>query len=78
MDLLMLFFIAAGMIGFGLLAGATRPRDDMRSRSRWESTFHAESHKQVHTDATGVLMCRRCGTSASELAGRCPSCGASL
>jgi rubrerythrin len=78
MDLLMLFFIAAGMIGFGLLAGAARPRDEMRNRGRWESTFHAESHKEVHTDATGVVMCRRCGASASEVLGRCPSCGAGL
>jgi rubrerythrin len=78
MDLLMLFFIAAGMIAFGLLAGAAPPRDEMRNRGRWESTFYAEAHKEVHTDATGVLLCRRCGASASEKAGRCPSCGASL
>jgi ribosomal protein L40E len=74
----MLFVIAAAMIGFGLLGGAVRSRDELRSRSRWESTFHAEAHKEVHTDATGVVMCRRCGASASERAGRCPSCGAGL
>lgn len=78
MDLLMLLFIAAGMVGFGLLAGASRPRDEVRNRGRWESTFYAETHKEVRTDATGVLMCRRCGASGSERAGRCPSCGASL
>lgn len=75
---LMLLFIATGMVGFGLLAGAPRPRDEMRNRRRWESTFQAESHKEVQTDATGVLMCRRCGASGSERAGRCPSCGAGL
>ena len=32
----------------------------------------------LQTDATGVLMCRRCGASASERSGRCPSCGAGL
>ena len=77
MDLLMLALIVAGLIGFGMLAGAGRPRDE-RLRRRWESSFYEESHREVHTDATGVLMCRRCGTSASERAGRCPSCGAVL
>jgi rubrerythrin len=78
MDLLVLLFIAAVMVAFGLLAGATRPREEMRSRGRWESAFYAEAHKEVHTDATGVVMCRRCGASASERDGRCPSCGAGL
>jgi rubrerythrin len=73
----MLAFIVAGLVGFGLLAGAVRPRDD-RMQRRWESSFYTETHRQVDTDATGVLMCRRCGTSASERAGRCPSCGAVL
>jgi ribosomal protein L40E len=78
MDLAVLFLIAIGMVGFGLLAGAARPRDEYRNRRRWESSFHAETHREVHTDATGVLMCRRCGASGSERAGRCPSCGAVL
>jgi ribosomal protein L40E len=78
MDLVMLFLIAVGMVGFGLLAGVARPRDELRNRRRWESAFYAESHREVHSDATGVLMCRRCGASASERAGRCPSCGAGL
>jgi rubrerythrin len=78
MDPLLLLFIVVGLVGFGLLAGAARPREDMRHRRRWESTFYAESHKKVQTDATGVVMCRRCGVSGSERAGRCPSCGAGL
>ena len=78
MDPLLVFFTFVGLIGFGLLAGAGRPRDDIRNRRRWESTFNAESHREVHTDATGLLMCRHCGASASERAGRCPSCGATL
>jgi len=77
MDPVIFVFIVAGIVGFGLLAGAGRSRDE-RTRSRWESAFYAESHKQVDTDATGVLMCRRCGASGSERAGRCPSCGAPL
>jgi rubrerythrin len=78
MDPVMFIFIVVGLLAFGLVAGAARPREELRNSRRWESTFYAESHKQVHTDATGVLMCRRCGASASERAGRCPSCGAVL
>jgi ribosomal protein L40E len=78
MDPLMLIFILVGLLGFGLVAGAGRPRDEMRNRRRWESAFYAESHKEIQTDATGVLMCRKCGASGSERAGRCPSCGAGL
>ena len=78
MDPLILLFIFVGLLGFGLLAGAGRPRDELRNRRRWESTFYAESHKEVQTDATGVLMCRQCGALGSERAGRCPSCGAGL
>jgi ribosomal protein L40E len=78
MDPLMLLFILVALAGFGLLAGAGRPREDMRSRRRWESAFYAESHNEVRTDATGVLTCRKCGASGSERAGRCPSCGAGL
>jgi ribosomal protein L40E len=78
MDPLMFILIIVGLLGFGLVAGAGRPRDELRNRRRWESAFYAESHGEVHTDATGVLTCRRCGASASERAGRCPSCGAGL
>jgi len=75
MDLLTLVLIVIAVVGLGLLAGAGRPRDETRHRDRWESAFYAESHREVHTDATGVLMCRRCGASAPERAGRCPACG---
>jgi ribosomal protein L40E len=78
MDPLMVVLIVVGLVGFGLVVGAGRPRDDLRNHRRWESAFYADSHKEVHTDATGVLMCRRCGASGSERAGRCPSCGAGL
>jgi rubrerythrin len=77
-DLAMFALLVVGIVGLGLLAGSARSRDDQRLRSRWESAFRAESHRQVETDATGMLMCRRCGASASERAGRCPSCGAVL
>jgi rubrerythrin len=78
MELAILLLIAIAMLAFALLAGAGRARDEMPHRGRWESAFYAEAHREVNTDATGVLMCRRCGASGSERAGRCPSCGASL
>jgi ribosomal protein L40E len=77
-DILSIFFVVACVVGFALVAGAGRSRDDPRGRRRWESAFYAETHREVRTDATGVLMCRSCGASASERAGRCPSCGAGL
>ena len=78
MDPLMVVFIVVGLVGFALVAGAGRPREDLPNHRRWESAFYTESHKEIHTDATGVLMCRQCGASGSERAGRCPSCGAGL
>ena len=64
--------------GFSLLSGGGRSASDVRMRRRWESSFDAEIRQIRPSDATGVLMCRRCGASASERAGRCPSCGAVL
>jgi uncharacterized paraquat-inducible protein A len=61
----------------GMLAGTGRGREDLRAR-RWGAGFEQEMRRSVRTDATGVLMCRSCGTSASERAGRCPRCGATL
>jgi hypothetical protein len=77
MDLVWILGTVLLIGAFGVITGSGRGRDD-RTRRRWESAFHAETHKQVKTDATGMLMCRSCGTSASERAGRCPSCGAIL
>jgi ribosomal protein L40E len=78
MDPLAIVLILVGVIVFVLLGGVGRSRDDFRRHGRWESSFYAEDHRQVHTDATGMLVCRRCGESASERAGHCPSCGAGL
>lgn len=64
--------------GFSMLAGGSRSASDIRLRRRWESSFESEMRQIRPTDATGVLMCRRCGASGSERAGRCPSCGAVL
>lgn len=72
---LLLIVFVVGL--FGVLTGSARGREDRASR-RWESAFYAETHRQSTTDATGMLRCRSCGASASERAGRCPSCGAVL
>jgi rubrerythrin len=70
--------LLAGVAILGLLVGGGRSRDDIRARRRWDQAFDYESRKMSRTDATGVLMCRSCGTSASERAGRCPKCGSVL
>lgn len=64
--------------GFTVLSGGGRSASELRMRRRWEANFESEIRQIRPTDATGVLMCRHCGASASERAGRCPSCGAVL
>jgi rubrerythrin len=64
--------------GFSLLSGGGRSASELRMRRRWEATFESEIRQVRRTDATGVLICRQCGASSSERAGRCPSCGAVL
>lgn len=77
-ELAALVILVLLLAGFSLLAGGGRSASDLRMRRRWESTFESEMRRVRPTDATGVLMCRRCGASASERAGRCPACGATL
>lgn len=71
---LLITIAVAGMF----LGGGTRSREDLRARRRWDAAFDRESRRLSRTDATGMLLCRSCGMSASERAGRCPSCRASL
>ncbi|MGH2498976.1 MAG: hypothetical protein ACRDF0_02610 [Candidatus Limnocylindria bacterium] len=67
------------LVMIGLLSTLTGGlREDPRMRRRWDARFDHESRQVRHTDATGVLMCRSCGASGSERAGRCPRCGAGL
>ncbi len=77
-DLFWSVLLLAGVAILGLLVGGGRSRDDIRARRRPDAAFDHESRKLSRTDATGILMCRSCGASASERAGRCPHCGASL
>lgn len=70
--------LLAGIAFVGLLLAGARTREDTRMRRRWDAVFDQEIRRVSRTDATGVLRCRSCGASASERAGRCPSCRAVL
>jgi ribosomal protein L40E len=78
MDVIWFGLLVVGVALLGTLAGGGRGREDVRARRRFDAAFEHESRRTVHTDATGVLLCRSCGASASERAGRCPRCGAML
>jgi rubrerythrin len=78
MDVVWFGLLVIGVAVLGMLAGGGSRRDDVRARRRWDAAFEHESRRTTHTDATGMLLCRSCGTSTSERAGRCPRCGAML
>jgi rubrerythrin len=78
MDVVWFGLLVVGVAVLGTLAGGGRGREDFRARRRFDAAFEQESRRTVHTDATGMLLCRSCGSSASERAGRCPRCGAML
>lgn len=71
--LLLLFF---GMIA--MLSGAGRSRRDAILRRQSDARINDSLYKTIQTDATGKLVCRRCGAESAERAGACPRCGASL
>lgn len=78
-DLVWSALLITGIVALGMLVGGGgRSRDELRTQRRWDAIFDHESRRVSRTDATGMLLCRSCGASASERAGRCPSCGAVL
>lgn len=68
MDLLGILVVVLVVGLLGLVA--RRGREEPRLRRRWDSAFEIESRRIRETDATDVLLCRRCGASGSERAGR--------
>ena len=78
MDVVWFGLLVVGVAVLGTLAGGGRGREDFRARRRFDAAFEQESRRTTRTDATGMLLCRSCGASGSERAGRCPRCGATL
>jgi hypothetical protein len=78
MDVVWFGLLVLGVAVLGTLAGGGRSREDFRARGRFDAAFEQESRRTTHTDATGMLLCRSCGASAAERAGRCPRCAAML
>jgi hypothetical protein len=71
-----LLIVAFG--GLALVAGGGRSRrDDLFSR-RTSAGIEDQLYRSTTTDATGMVLCRRCGTEGSERAGTCRRCGAGL
>lgn len=77
-DLFWSLLLLGAIAVLGMLLGGGSRREDTRARRRWDAAFDYESRRLSRTDATGVLRCRACGATASERAGRCPSCGSVL
>ena len=78
MDVVWFGLLVVGVAVLGTLAGGGRGREEFRARRRFDAAWEQESRRTTHTDATGMLLCRSCGASGSERAGRCPRCGAML
>jgi ribosomal protein L40E len=68
------------LLVFGTLAlftGTGRARNELLRR-QGEARIDAALYRTTQTDATGMVVCRRCGAEGSERAGTCRRCGASL
>jgi uncharacterized paraquat-inducible protein A len=72
--LLLIVFFAM----IAVLSGTGRSRQDLLLRKQSDSRVNDSIYKSIRTDATGMLICRRCGAESPEHTGSCPRCGASL
>jgi len=69
------------LIFFGtlaLLSSGGRSRADLIARRHSDARVEATLYRTIRTDATGMLMCRRCGAESPEQSGSCRRCGATL
>ena len=77
MDGVALFVLLLVFGSLALFTGTARSRGDL-IRRQGDARIDAALYHTRQTDATGMLMCRRCGTESPERAGACPRCGAIL
>lgn len=75
-EAILLFILFFGLVA--ILSGTGRARQDLLMRRQSDARVNESLYRITHTDATGMLMCRRCGAESPETAGACPRCGASL
>jgi ribosomal protein L40E len=78
LDGVTIFVLLLLFAGLAFLAGPGRSRHDDMLRRRNDSRINEQLYRTTPTDATGSLICRRCGTEGSERAGACRRCGAAL
>ena len=77
MDGVGLFLLLLVFGSLALFTGTSRARSEFLRR-QGDAGIDAALYRTTPTDATGVLMCRRCGAEGSERAGVCRRCGAAL
>jgi hypothetical protein len=73
---IVLLIVAFG--GLALVAGGGRARREDFLTRRTRARIDDQLYRTTTTDATGMVVCRRCGTEGSERAGTCRRCGAGL
>ena len=77
MDGVGLFVLLLVFGSLALFGGTGRARNELLRR-QGDARIDADLYRATQTDATGVVLCRRCGTEGSERSGTCRRCGAAL
>ena len=78
MDGVTIFLLVLFVVTLAVLSAGGRSRRDYLLRRQNDTRIEAQLHRTTTTDATGMLVCRRCGTESHERARACPRCGAPL